>query len=104
MGSRPDDARQVDKAEPGPAHRFLIAPLPGSDDLEQRGNTRALVPNVLLAMPVCLTLTVGCTPAAPDPAPPAASPTATPTTRALPVGDQPVDLVPADFTADITNP
>jgi hypothetical protein len=62
----------------------------------------------LLTVPVCLTIVVGCTAAAPDPAPPAvpasASPTATPTARALPVGDQPVDLDPADFTADITNP
>jgi hypothetical protein len=56
----------------------------------------------LLTVPVCLAMVVGCTAAAPDPAPPAvpasASPTATPTARALPVGDQPVDLDPADFT------
>lgn len=62
----------------------------------------------VLTMPVCLALAVSCTAATPDPAPPAvpapASPTATPTARALPVGDQPVDLVPTDFTADITNP
>lgn len=35
---------------------------------------------------------------------PSASPTADPTPMPIPTGDEPVDLDPADFTADITNP
>ena len=65
----------------------------------------------LLAVALLPTVLAGCgrgTPkhAGPTAAPPTASLTAGPTgdRAALPVGDQPVDLNPADFTVDITHP
>lgn len=63
----------------------------------------------LMTMPVSLAMAVGLHRGRPRPRASrrpgfSASPTATPPARPLPVGDQPVDLVPAEFTANITNP
>jgi hypothetical protein len=58
-----------------------------------------------LVVSACVAGVLGCTADAPTPAstPPTTAPAA-PAARPLPVGDQPVSLDAADFTADITNP
>jgi hypothetical protein len=62
----------------------------------------------MAVVPACLAVVAGCAAPASEPAPPPAPATAVlsppAASPALPVGDQPVQLDPADFSAEITNP